>query len=223
MSNQPPSEFAHTNSPSFINMLLNGPPADNVAFEYGHGFSDSFEPDYDLLTEVHTRSTPSLTHHAADPALPLLPLPLSSLAPASTEAAPALPPSSTPFSTNESMLPMPTTIITPPVTPPPTHTVPGKGRRTKFPAAWLEGLARVVYTTNPYAAKHGEKKAAWDKVLEMLRKQGMFETSSADTVKNKMSAMLAYFKVSIDDLVENLIHLTSNPGSGQCFWCSDCT
>ena len=219
MSNQPPSEFAHTNSPSFINILLNGPPANNVAFKYGHGFSDSFEPDYDLLTEVHTRSMPSLTHHAAEdhqwgPALPLLPLPPLSLAPASTEAAPALPPSSTPFSTNESMLLMPTTIITPPVTPPPTHTVPGKGCRTKFPAAWLEGLARVVYTTNPYAAKHEEKKAAWDKVLEMLRKQGMFETSLADTVKNKMSAMLAYFKVRIDNLVENLIHLTSNPGSG---------
>lgn len=71
-----------------------------------------------------------------------------------------------------------------------------------------------MYTTNPYAAKHEEKKAAWDKVLEMLRKQGMFETSLADTVKNKMSAMLAYFKVRIDNLVENLIHLTSNPGSG---------
>ncbi|KIM87945.1 hypothetical protein PILCRDRAFT_3655 [Piloderma croceum F 1598] len=146
-------------------MLLNGPLTNNVAFEYGHGFGDSFESDYDLLTELHTCSTPLLTCHAvADhqlgPVLPLLPLPLLSLALASTKTAPALPPSSTVFSTNESMLPMPTTIITLPVTPLPTHTVPGKGHHTKFPAAWLEGLARVVYTTNPYAAKHGEKKAA---------------------------------------------------------------
>jgi hypothetical protein len=151
--------------------------------------------------------------------LPFLPLP----PPTSTEAAPAPPPDSTLSAANENMLPMPTTVVTPPATPPPTPAAPGKGRRTKFPAAWLEGLARVVYTINPYAAKHGEKRLAWDKVLKMLRKQGMFEMSSADTVKNKMSAMLAYFKVSTDDLVENFTGLTSDTGSGQCFWRSDCT
>ena len=97
-----------------------------------------------------------------------------------------------------------------------------KGHHTKFPVVWLEDLAQVVYTINPYAAKHGEKKVAWEKVLEMLREQGIFEWSSANTVK-KMSAMSAYFKVSADNLDENLIHLTSNPGSGQCFWCSDST
>ena len=223
MSNETPSEFAHTNSPTFINMLLNVPPTNNVAFEYGHGLGDSFEPDYDLLTEAYTSSMHSLTRHITEdlqlgPVMPLLAL----LTLTSTEAAPPLPPDSILSATNKNMLPMPTTIVTPPETPPPTPAALGKGRRTKFPAAWLEGLARVVYTTNPYAAKHREKKLTWDEVLKMLRKQGMFEMSSADTVKNKMSAMLAYFKVSTDDLVKNLIYLTSDTGSGQCFWCSDC-
>ena len=53
MSNETPSEFAHTVSPTFIQMLHGFPLPDDVAPQYGYGYGEDFKPDYDLLTKAH--------------------------------------------------------------------------------------------------------------------------------------------------------------------------
>lgn len=198
------NNFDHTQDPTFIKTMLNFPPPDNLAWEYGFGLGDSFELDYELFTEAHLRAAPSLARGVSEddpsgpaspaPSLPLLPPP--NTAPVSTEAAPA-PSLPLPIITNNNPVSAPDNIPTPPPTPLTTPAGPGRGRRSKFPPAWLEGLARIVYSDDPYSAPHGQKKTAWDNVLAKLRESGMFPESSAETVKNKMSAMLAYFDVSL--------------------------
>ena len=81
MSNKTPSEFAHTMSPTFIQMLHGFPPPDDIAPQYGYGYSKDFEPNYDLLTEAYACR---LAHRVPKDVLP----------PAIT--LPCLPPPSTP-------------------------------------------------------------------------------------------------------------------------------
>ena len=76
MSNETTSEFAHTMSPTFTQILHGFPPPDDVAPQYGYG--KVFEPDYDLLTKAHAHQ---LTHQVSedipppDITPPFLPLP----------------------------------------------------------------------------------------------------------------------------------------------------
>ena len=54
----------------------------------------------------------------------------------------------------------------------------------------------MVYTLNPYGAKHGYKTKAWEEVAAKLKEQGLFLKSSVETVKHKMAALIAYQEVS---------------------------
>ena len=87
-------------------------------------------------------------------------------------------------------------VATPPTTPT-TQMAHSKGRHSKFSPAELEELTCVVYSINPYGAKHGDKKSQWEEVAKKLKDKGMFLASSVDTIRNKMTALLAYFEVSL--------------------------
>ena len=90
----------------------------------------------------------------------------------------------------------PTKVLTSPL---PLHLPPPPLRRltAKVSPAQLEELAHVVYSINPYSAKHGDKKSQWEEVAKKLKDKGMFLASSVDTIRNKMTALLAYFEVSL--------------------------
>lgn len=116
----------------------------------------------------------------------------------------------TPFPTNPlpplprvSALTTPTTAVTSPFkpegyeTPPPSpDTQPTRRPKAKFSSRELEELARVVVDVNPYGAKHGNKTTAWADVAKQLKGGGYFMHSSVDVIKNKMTALIAYQKVS---------------------------
>jgi hypothetical protein len=202
MSNKTPSEFAHTMSPTFIQMLHGFPPPDDVAAQYGYGYGEDFEPDYDLLTEAYARQ---LAHRVPEdvppPAitLPFLPPPPTpavggaAITHEPNEAAEHFP--TLPNHTTSTV----TQPVTQPVTPPVTPAAPtrgGKRERAKFSPHEIEALARVVYTLNPYGAKHGDKTKAWEEVAAKLKEQGLFLKSSVETVKHKMAALIAYQEVS---------------------------
>ena len=55
---------------------------------------------------------------------------------------------------------------------------------------------------NLYRVSHGKKASAWEEVVTKLKNDGHFKDSSMDTIGNKMTALLAYFKVS-----SNLHHI----------------
>ena len=186
-------------SPTFIQMLHGLPPPDDIAPQYGYGYGEDFEPDYELLTEAY------LTHQRAHqvpedvppPAItpPSLPAPPAPAAEGTAtmhgpnEAAEHSPP--TPNHTTPTVVQP----VTPPVTPAaPTHG--GKRERVKFSHHEIEALARIVYNLNPYAAKHGDKTKAWEEVAAKLKEQGFFLKSSVETVKHKMTALIAYQDVS---------------------------
>ena len=85
--------------------------------------------------------------------------------------------------------------VTQPVTPAaPTHD--GKHEWVKFSPHEIEALARMVYTLNPYGAKHGYKTKAWEEVAAKLKEQGLFLKSSVEMVKHKMAALIPYQEVS---------------------------
>jgi hypothetical protein len=198
MSNETTSQFAHTMSPTFIQMLHGFPPPDDIAPQYGYGYGEDFEPDFDLLTEAHARQ---LAHRVPEdvppPAitLPFLPPP----------PAPAVEGAAIMHGPNEAVEHFPflpnhtTSTITQPVTPPATPAAPtrgGKRERVKFSHHEIEALARVVYSLNPYGAKHGDKTKAWEEVAAKLKEQGFFLKSSVETVKHKMAALIAYQEVN---------------------------
>lgn len=211
MANNTNSQFEHTFSSAFgRNLVKLFPPRDDVALEYGYGFGDSFEADYDKSTEAHSYELPQysrrflddfISTHGTLPPLPPTPEEVRNFELSPTPPPPPASNTTTDTDTNLHTLPPAVDIITPPATPPNVPNAPGRGRRSKFSVSELEGLARVVYNENPYGAKHGEKKTAWDNVLGKLQEQGLFKKSSADTVKNKMSAMLAYFEVSSSSMI----------------------
>ena len=76
------------------------------------------------------------------------------------------------------------------------------GCLAKFPPAALEQLTQVVYMVNLYGASHGKNASAWEEVVTRLTNDGRFKDSSTNTIRNEMTASLAYFKVS-----SNLHHI----------------
>jgi hypothetical protein len=116
----------------------------------------------------------------------------------------------TPFPTNPlPPLPRVSAVITPTTTvttsfkpeayetpPPSPNTQPTHCPKAKFSSHELEELARVVVDINPYGAKHGNKTTAWADVAKQLKGDGYFMHSSVDVMKNKMTALIAYQKVS---------------------------
>ena len=187
------------------------PPPDDIAEQYGFGYGEDFEIDYELLAQAHSYELPApIRLRPDDNAQPVPTLQLPPLGPTVAAATlsdcathtgnntspplPLLPPAEhTAAITNESTN---ISIATPPATPT-TQTAHSKGRRSKFSPAELEELARVVYSINPYGAKHGDKKSQWEEVAKKLKDKGMFSASSVDTIRNKMTALLAYFEVSL--------------------------
>ena len=73
--------------------------------------------------------------------------------------------------TTTSTVTQPVTLpVTLPVTPAaPTHG--GKREQVKFSPHKIEALAHMVYTLNPYGAKHGDKTKAWEEVAAKLKEQ----------------------------------------------------
>jgi hypothetical protein len=148
MSNETTSEFAHTMSPTFIQMLHGFPPPDDVAPQYGYGYGEDFEPDYDLLTGAYECQ---LTHRVPEDVPP----------PAIT--LPFLPPPPTPAVEGAAIMHGPneaaehtTSTVTQPVTLPATPAAPtcsGKREQVKFFPHKIEALAHVVYSLNPYLSK----------------------------------------------------------------------
>ena len=55
---------------------------------------------------------------------------------------------------------------------------------------------------NLYGASHGKKASAWEEVATKLKNAGNFKDSLTDTIRNKMTALLAYFEGS-----SNLHHM----------------
>lgn len=66
-----------------------------------------------------------------------------------------------------------------------------------FNAPALDQLARIVVDINPYGARHGDKKEAWICVLQAFQAAGFCPTTSLETMKNKVNAMLAYHDVRV--------------------------
>lgn len=219
------SYFNFANSKEFRDLMLNLPPSNDAAFEHGFGYGEDFDPDYESILEAHSYEASKATCLNVDlpsgipphPPHPPAPGPLASTpvvcgdTPRPTvftttsiaDATPVPAHPSIPSNTN-----VPTTrtstlsdivltgadlSLTPPTTPAEKK---GGRRRVKFPPAALEQLARVVYSINPYGAPHGKKAEAWEQVATEVKEYGYFKNSSMDTIRNKMSAMLAYFEVS---------------------------
>jgi hypothetical protein len=187
-THQFPVHFSDPVMQRILNIPL--PPPDNIAQEYGFGFGEDFDIDYELITEAHSFEPPNNLQlpppgpvpHVSDNAIgtvnnTYLPLPPAEHTAAATNNANTI------------------TTTTPPTTPA-AQPGRGKGRRSKFSPTELEELARVVYSTNPYGAKHGDKKTAWEDVAKKLKDKGLFMTSSVDTIRNKMASLLTYFEVS---------------------------
>lgn len=214
--------FAFANSKEFTDFMLNLPPATNeAAFQYGFGFGEDFELDYEAFTEAHTYELPKATRLQPEFTGGNPPPPPSNPPASGPVARGDTPPSSliaTDVADTNSTLnhhlpllppfspaPAPTIANTGnfDITPPPTPAVKkAGGRRAKFPPAALEQLARVVYMVNLYGASHGKKASAWEEVATKLKGDGHFKNSSTETIRNKMAALLAYFEVS-----SNLHHI----------------
>lgn len=196
MSHQPP--LPSTKSTLTFNELLNLPlpPSDNFAWEYGYGYGEDFDFDYELLSEASAFNPhasmapcpPSALRPPLPPFSPFSPILLTTPTPATSTpiTQPIIAPSIVP-----SAVTPPATPVKPPVTP----AKKGRGSRSRFSPAELEELARTVYNINPHGAKHGDKKVQWLKVEKMLKDKKMFLSSSVETIKNKMSALLAWHEV----------------------------
>ncbi|KZP05427.1 hypothetical protein FIBSPDRAFT_967274 [Athelia psychrophila] len=69
---------------------------------------------------------------------------------------------------------------------------PARGHKAHYSAVELEELVRITIKENPFGAKHGEKGAAWKHVAQQLKAIGHFRRSSAETLKHKLMALIAY-------------------------------
>lgn len=78
------------------------------------------------------------------------------------------------------------------------------------------GLATLVVDLNPFAAKHGHKGAAWEKVASAAKAKGLFKLSSTETIKNKALALIKYQEVCPDFTLAVPHHLLYLVGSRVC-------
>jgi hypothetical protein len=112
-----------------------------------------------------------------------------------TQARPLLPPFiSSPHSNSGASLSRPSTPVATALVPTQPNT-PVVSRRTEFSAKEYLGVARAMVDTNPFAAKHGQKGAAWDKVAAAVQAQGLFPRAKTDVIKNKALALIKYQEV----------------------------
>ena len=166
--------------------------------QYGYGYGKDFEPDYDLLTEAYARQ---LAHRVPeDVPPPAITLPF--LPPPPTPAVGGAAITHEPNEAAEHFPTLPnhtTSTVAPPVTLPVTPTAStcsGKHEWVKFSSHEIEAPTHMVYTLNPYGAKHSDKTKAWEEVSAKLKEQGLFLKSSVKIVKHKMAALIAYQEVS---------------------------
>lgn len=68
--------------------------------------------------------------------------------------------------------------------------------RTRYSGKEYIGLITLVLELNPFAAKHGNKGAAWEEVAEAVKAKGLFKSSSSETIKNKALALIKYQEAS---------------------------
>lgn len=150
------------------------PPPNNMAHLYGYGTGEDFEPDVNSINPDPTAPVirPS-TPFPVPGALPTLP----PREPTVNDSALAPPPSPTRRSAK------------------PAARTGGRKTRTKFTPRELEQAARVTIEVDPFSAKHGEKGTAWVEVCDRLKAMGLCLNSPAESVKNKVMALLAYQRV----------------------------
>ena len=217
--------FDFANSKEFHDLMLNLPPSNGAAFEYGFSYGEDFDPDYESIIEAHSYEAPKAMRlnadfpsetppppppHAPAPAHPVAipvargdtprPTVFTSTSIADANPVPVANPHlpSTTIPTTHTSAPSDAVLVGANISlTPPTTPVKkkGGGRRAKFSPAALEQLARVVYSINPYGAPHGKKMEAWEQVATEIKGYGYFKNSSVETIRNKMSAMMTYFEV----------------------------
>ncbi|KAF7964924.1 hypothetical protein HWV62_1633 [Athelia sp. TMB] len=163
---QPHAHF--TNQPSAT--AVTWPPHDQSIPQYGYGFGDDFELDYNDLDLDAMNKDPSATHFYAKgrkSPVGVPPLPARHDTPVPTTLTPA-----PPATANK----------------PPAKRVP----RVKWSFKDLKGLAAAVAQVNPYGCKHGMTQQAWEEVSEKLKEEGLCLTVPVGSLRNKMSAILAH-------------------------------
>lgn len=145
------------------------PPPNNVAHMYGYGTGKDFELNVNSINPDPT----------APVIRPFTPFPTPG-------SLPTLPPMGPPV--EKPALAPPNDTGRPPAKP-------SRRTRSKFTPRELEQAARVTIEVDPFSAKHGEKGTTWVEVCDRLKAMGLCLNSSADSVKNKVMAMLAYQRV----------------------------
>ena len=56
-------------------------------------------------------------------------------------------------------------------------------------------MSNPLRVSGQFAAKHGQKGAAWDKVAAAVQAQGLFPRAKTDVIKNKALALIKYQEV----------------------------
>ena len=147
------------------------PPFDDIIQQYGYGFGNDFDIDYDLIMQAHTDKLSNNTILLPGPGGGTQPTSVLQIPPPNTanidgttttrDKIYLLPP---PF--NEHGATAVTTVSTrdtsnyapAPLATPAAQPGCSKGHHSKFSPTELKELTHVVYSVNPYGAKHGDKK-----------------------------------------------------------------
>jgi hypothetical protein len=78
--------------------------------------------------------------------------------------------------------------------------------RPDFTAKEYLDVARAMVDINPFAAKHGQKSAAWDEVAAAVQAKGLFPNARADVIKNKGLALIKYQEVRMHPHSLSILH-----------------
>jgi len=68
-------------------------------------------------------------------------------------------------------------------------------QRQLFSPDDLEWLIRLAADAEPWAQPHGQRTKMWNVILNKLRSDGRFKTSSVTTIRNKLNTIVAWQEV----------------------------